>query len=53
MLHQKPLLVILVMLVDRIPMQPPLRKRGRPKLYPDRVMVKALIVMIIRRLYTT
>jgi hypothetical protein len=54
MLPQKPLLVTLVMLVDRIPMPPPPEKRGRgrPKVYPDRLIVKALIIMIIRRLYS-
>ena len=53
MLHQKPLLVILVMLVDRIPPRPPKKRgRGRPKVYSDRLIVKALIIMVIRRLYT-
>jgi hypothetical protein len=54
MLLEKPLLVTLVMLVDRIPMSPPPknRGRGRPKVYPDRLIVKALIIMIIRRLYS-
>ena len=54
MLPQKPLLVMLVVLVDRIPMPPPPQKRGRgrPKEYPDRLIVKALIIMIIRRLYS-
>ena len=55
MLPQKSLLVMLVVLVDHIPMPPPpiKRGRGRPKVYPDRLIVKALIIMIIRRLYTT
>jgi len=54
MLHQKPLLVTIVLLVDRIPMSalPKKRKRGRPKVYPDRLIVKALVIMIIRRLYS-
>lgn len=54
MLHQKPLLVIIVSLVDRIPMpEPPeKRKRGRPKVYPDSLIIKALVIMIIRRLYS-
>jgi hypothetical protein len=54
MLHQKPLLVIFVMLVDRIPMSAPAKKRGpgRPKVYPDRLIVKALVIMVVRRLYS-
>jgi hypothetical protein len=54
MLHQKPLLVTLVMLVDRIPMptSPVQRGRGRPKVYPNDLIVKALIIMVVRRLYT-
>ena len=54
MLHQKPLLVIFELLVDRIPMPTPpkKRKRGRPKVYPDGLIVKALVIMIIRRLYS-
>lgn len=54
MLHQKPLLVTFVLLVDRIPtsMPPKKRSRGRPRVYPDRLIVKALIIMIVRRLYS-
>lgn len=54
MVHQKPLLVTFVLLIDRIPMPTPPKKRGRgrPKVYPDRLIVKALIVMVIRRLYS-
>jgi hypothetical protein len=54
MILQEPLLVILVKLVDCIPTLPPPPKqgRGRPKTYPDHLIVKALVVMIIRRLYS-
>ena len=54
MLPQKPLLVMLVLLVDRIPMPAPPKKRGRgrPKVYSDRLIIKALVIMVIRRLYT-
>jgi hypothetical protein len=54
MLHREPLLVTLVKLVDRMPMPPPPKKqgRGRPKVYSDRLIVKALVIMVIRRLYT-
>src|SRR6266852_346228 len=48
------LLVSLVYLVDHLPLPPPpaRRKRGRPQTYSDRLLMKALVVMIIRRLYT-
>jgi hypothetical protein len=54
MLHQKPLLVTFVMLVDRIPAPASTKKRGRgrPRVYPDRLIVKALIIMVVRRLYS-
>lgn len=54
MLRQSSLLVSLVLLLDNIPLppQPQQRKRGRPKEYTDRLMLKALLVMIIRRLYS-
>ncbi len=48
------LLVILVGLVDRLPVPPPpaRRGRGRPKVYADRVFLKALVIMIVRHLHT-
>jgi hypothetical protein len=54
MLQREPLLVTLVKLVDHIPMPAPPEKRGRgrPKVYADRLIVKALVIMVIRRLYT-
>jgi hypothetical protein len=44
MILPEPLLVILVKLVNRIPMPPPLskRKRGHPYVYPDRLFLQAL-----------
>ena len=47
-------LVTLVTLVDQLPWpaEPAKPSRGRPKTYSDRLIVKALVVMIIRRLYT-
>lgn len=53
MIAQESLLVTLVKLVDRVPMPPsPLkRERGRPKFYPDRLFLKALVIMIIRHLH--
>ena len=54
MVQTEPHLVTLIKLVDEIPELPSLekRKRGRPKRYSDRLMVKALMLMIVRRLYT-
>ena len=54
MIVQATLLVTLVLLVDRIPMppQPPAkRKRGHPKVYSDRLFLKALVIMIVRHLH--
>jgi hypothetical protein len=54
MLRQTSLLVSLVLLMDRLPWPsaPVQRLRGRPKTYSDRLRVQALVIMIIRRLYT-
>lgn len=54
MLPLDSLLVILVRLVDQIPMPPPVprRGRGRPKVYSDRLFLKALVIMILRQLHT-
>ena len=52
MLLQESLLVTLVKLVDGIPMSAPLtRGRGRPPVYPDRLLLKALGIMMVRRLH--
>ena len=51
MVAERALLVRLVMLVDLIPMpEPPPRGRGRPRYYPDRLFLKALVVMVLRHL---
>ena len=54
MIGQETLLVTLVRLVDRAPTPPPpaRRGRGRPVTYPDRLFLKALVIMIVRRLHT-
>src|SRR3954470_23252776 len=45
------LVVALVQLVDHLPMPaPPPRGRGRPRVYPDRLFLKALVIMIVKRL---
>jgi len=48
------ILVSLVRLVDSLPFPPPSprRKRGRQPTYSEQLSVKAVVVMIIRRLYT-
>ena len=51
MIPPEPLLVTLVKLINRIPM-PPLpakRKRGHPLVYPDRLFLQALVIMMVRR----
>ncbi len=50
MVYQDSVLVALVKLVDRIPLPPPPAKRGRPNIYPDRLFLKALVIMIIKHL---
>lgn len=54
MLPEVSLLVRLVKLIDKAPTSPPpsRRPRGKPRFYSDNLMLKALIIMIIRRLYT-
>jgi hypothetical protein len=54
MLRQTSLLVSLVKLIDRLPWppEPTKRPRGRPNTYSERLVMKALVIMIIRRLYT-
>jgi len=53
MVGDDPLLVILVRLVDQLPHPPPARRgRGAPRFYPDRLFLKALVIMIIRHLHT-
>jgi len=53
MIAQDTLLVMLVKLVDQVPMPPapPKRGRGHPKVYSDRLFLKALVIMIVRRLH--
>lgn len=46
------LVVRLVTLVDRIPCPVPPSRRGRPVVYSDRLFLKALVVMVLKRLPT-
>lgn len=54
MITSESLIVTLVKLVDSIPVppQPDKRPRGRPKVYSDRLFLKALIIMLVRHLHT-
>jgi hypothetical protein len=46
-------LVLLVRLVDRIPLPPSAGPtRGRPRVYSDRLFLKALVIMVLRQLAT-
>jgi Transposase DDE domain len=45
-------LVLLVALLDRVPSPPAPARRGRPPVYPDRLFVKALVVMVLKQLPT-
>jgi hypothetical protein len=53
MITPEPLVVMLVKLVDGIPMPPApgKRGRGRPRYYPERLFLKALIIMIVQHLH--
>jgi Transposase DDE domain len=54
MVPQESVLVMLVRLVVCLPLPPPAstRRRGRPRVYSDRLFLKALVIMIVRRLTT-
>jgi hypothetical protein len=53
MIGQDGVLVQLLRLVERTPTPPPppRRPRGRPVFYPERLFLKALVIMIVRRLH--
>jgi hypothetical protein len=52
MIPQESLLIQLVRMIDCIPLpQPPKAERGHPKVYPDRLFMKALVIMIVRHLH--
>lgn len=54
MVRENSLLVRLVLLFDKIPPPPSSgkRPRGKPPKYTDQLILKALLVMIVRRLYS-
>jgi hypothetical protein len=52
MIPRDTVLVQLIRLVERIPSPPPpWRRRGRPIVYSEKLFLKALVIMIIRRLH--
>lgn len=53
MIARPTLLVKLVTLVELMPTPTPPKKRGRgrPRVYPERLFLKALVIMIVRRLH--
>jgi hypothetical protein len=53
MITQESVLVQLIRLVERIPSPPPRRRRrrGRPIFYSEKLFLKALVIMIVRRLH--
>jgi hypothetical protein len=53
MITQESVLVQLIRLVERIPSPPPPRRRprGRPTVYSEKLFLKALLIMIVRRLH--
>ena len=51
MVLEPTLAVALVELIDRLPLPPsPPRGRGRPRVYADRLFLKALVLMLVKRL---
>ena len=53
MIAEPSFLVALLQVVARIPLPPsPPRGRGRPPVYPDRLFLQGLLIMIVRRLET-
>jgi hypothetical protein len=53
MIYHDSVLVQLVGLVDRLPTPPPdtTPRPGRPRVYSDALFLKALVIMIVRRLH--
>jgi hypothetical protein len=53
MIDQDDVLVQLIRLIDRIPTPPPPPRspRGRPIFYSERLFLKALLIMIVKRLH--
>jgi hypothetical protein len=50
MIPEPSILIALVQLVERLPLPPPQRRRGRPAVYSDRLFLKALVIMVVKHL---
>jgi hypothetical protein len=50
MLPDTSILITLLTLIDRMPVPPRPARRGHPPVYPDRLFLKALVIMILRHL---
>jgi hypothetical protein len=51
MITPETVVVQLLRLIERIPQPPPKRQRGRPVVYSDGLFLKALVIMIVKRLH--
>jgi len=51
MIDQSEPLVVLLSLVDGMPLPTPCVRRGRPDVYADRLILKGLVVMLVRRVW--
>ncbi len=53
MITEESVLVQLLRLADRVPAPPPETppRRGRPRIYSDGLFIKALVIMVVRRLH--
>jgi len=51
LITQDTVLVQLIRLVERIPSPPPPWRRGRPIFYSEKLFLKAMVIMIVRRLH--
>ena len=49
--EMEPLLVLLS-LVDGVPLPEPVRRRGHPDVYAERLILKGLVVMLVHRVWT-
>ncbi len=51
--HNSVLVQLIAPLIERIPSPPasPRRRRGRPVVYSEKLFLKALVIMIVRRLH--